>query len=247
MPAMVLAAGRGERMRPLTDLLPKPLLPLAGRSLLERQLDRIAAAGIGRVCINLAYKGELIADRLTSHPPTGLQTRFSWEPEGALETAGGIVQARPWAWEGHPPAEMFLLANADVYSPTPLEPLLAQAAAMPSHCLGLLVMVANPGHNPQGDFALLDNGDLAEIPTGPAAAAEIPGLALTYSGLAVLRPGMFEGLAAGHKAALGPLLRAAARAGRLRGLQDEGPWVDVGTPERLMALERSLLASAAKE
>lgn len=237
---MVLAAGRGERMRPLTDLLPKPLLPLAGRSLLERQLDRIAAAGMRRVCINVAYKGELIAERLRSVPPDPLTIRLSWEPEGALETAGGIVQARPWAWEGEPPADLFLLANADVYCPSPLGPLLAQGEQLPADCLGLLVMVDNPDHRPEGDFALLPNGDLA--PRGSEG-----GRALTYSGLALLRPEMFVGLVPGHRAALGPLLQAAIRAGRLRGLHEPGPWVDVGTPQRLMDLELDLLGGGARE
>lgn len=221
MKAMVLAAGRGERMRPLTDSCPKPLLPVGGKPLIVWHLERLAAAGFREVVINHAHLGAQIETALGSGVAWGLTLRYSPEPPGALETAGGIVQALPLL--GDAP---FLVVNGDIFcdwdvSRAPQ----ALAAGDQAH----LVLAPNPPQHPQGDFALA-NGRVSG--SGEEQ--------LTFAGIGVYRPALFAGLVAGQPAKLAPLLRAAMAQGRVSGECHDGRWVDVGTPQRLAALDAEL-------
>lgn len=220
MRAMILAAGRGERMRPLTDTTPKPLLPVAGRPLIAHHLAALAAAGITEVVINHAHLGDRIERVLGDGRDHGLAIRYSAEPEGALETGGGILQALPLL--GDAP---FVVVNGDVWCDFPF-------ARLPARPDGLahLVLVDNPPHHPRGDFALA---------AGRVRAHD--GEALTYSGIAVLDPALFAGHAPG-RFPLAPLLRAAIDHDAVSGEHWRGRWVDVGTPERLRELDAVLAA-----
>lgn len=215
MIAMILAAGRGERMRPLTDECPKALLDVAGRSLLERHLDRVAAAGVGTVVINLGWHGVQIAERIGSGERYGVSVVYSDEGEDILETGGGIHRALPLL--GHEP---FLVVNADVYTDMPFP------RSLPRDALGHLVLVHNPPHKTNGDFGL-ENGRIVNESD------------FTFSGVALYRPAFFEGCDPG-RFPLAPMLQAAAADGRLSGELYEGDWHDVGTPERLTALNAAL-------
>ena len=217
MMAMVLAAGRGERMRPLTETRPKALLEVGGRPLIEHHLEALASAGIDNVVINLGWHGEQIAERIGSGAAWGLTVAYSPEGDNILETGGGIHRALPLLG-----AEPFLVVNADVFTDMPMPLELADDA------LGHLVLVPTPEHKAGGDFDLED---------GRIAVADNP--ALTFSGVAVYRPELFADCVPG-RFPLAPMLTAAARDGRLTGSLYEGLWVDVGTPERLEALNRSL-------
>lgn len=211
MRAMILAAGRGERMRPLTDHTPKPLLAAGPEPLIGHHLHRLAQAGFTEVVINLAHMGEQIAAALGDGVRYGLRIRYSREPEGALETAGGIRQALPLLG-----AEPFLLINGDIYTDYPLA-----ALRRPLPGLAHLVLVPNPGHHPRGDFALGTDGRLA-----------LEGKRLTYAGIGVYSPRLFERLPEGRRP-LAPLLLEAIAAGQVSGERFDGLWIDVGTPERL--------------
>ncbi|WP_019627885.1 N-acetylmuramate alpha-1-phosphate uridylyltransferase MurU [Thioalkalivibrio sp. AKL10] len=221
MRAMILAAGRGERMRPLTDHCPKPLLPVSGRPLIGYTLDRLATAGYREVVINLAHLGEQIRATLGERQ-SGLAIRYSPEPEGALETAGGIRQALPLLGE-----EPFLVVNGDVWCDHPLTPPATMNTAT-DRPLAHLVLVANPDHHSQGDFAL--DGERVGL-----AGNEL----LTFSGIGWYDPALFRDLPPGRRA-LGPLLRQAIEAGRVTGEHYTGAWRDIGTPERLAALDTEL-------
>jgi N-acetyl-alpha-D-muramate 1-phosphate uridylyltransferase len=222
MKTMILAAGRGERLRPLTDRVPKTLVESGGRTLLDRHLDRIQAAGVREVVINAAHLAERIQAHLRAHPRPGLAITLSIEPE-ALETAGGI--ANVLAQLGAAP---FLLVNGDVYCEIDLAPLCARSLGAQ---LAHLVLVANPAHRPEGDFSL--DGDRVGTRGEPR---------YTYTGIAVLSPRLVAGIRRGEKAPLAPLLRAAAAEGRISGELYAGPWFDVGTKERLAALDAYLAA-----
>jgi len=222
MKAMILAAGRGERLRPLTDRTPKALVEAAGRTLLDRHLDRLESAGIREVVINVAHLAGSIEAHLRAYPRPALAIALSVEAE-ALETAGGIANAR--ARLG---AEPFLLLNADVYCEIDLGRLRACSLG---NDLAHLVLVANPAHRPDGDFSLVD---------GRVGTQGTP--RYTYAGIAVLSPQLVRGIRAGDKAPLAPLLRAAANAGRVSGERYAGAWFDVGTAERLAALDAHLAA-----
>ncbi len=217
MMAMVLAAGRGERMRPLTESCPKALLEVGGRPLIEHHLDALKNAGIENVVINLGWHGEQIADRIGSGSRWGLTVAYSPEGDNILETGGGIQRALPLLGE-----DPFLVVNADVFTGMPLPPGLADDA------LGHLVLVPTPGHKESGDFDLVG---------GRIANAEAP--TLTFSGVAVYRAEFFADCEPG-RFPLAPMLKRAADAGRLTGSLYEGLWVDVGTPQRLAALNQSL-------
>lgn len=216
---MILAAGRGERMRPLTDEIPKPLLRVGGRALIEHHLSALARAGIREVVINLAWLGGRIRAHVGDGAAFGLSVSYSDEGERALETAGGIAHALPLL--GDAP---FLVVNADVYTDCPLGSL-----KLPRGRLAHLVLVDNPPWHPDGDFALAANGSI-----GPGA-----GRRLTYAGIGVFDPALFADTEAAV-APLAPLLHEAARRGRVSGWHHRGVWHDIGTPERLAALERAL-------
>jgi MurNAc alpha-1-phosphate uridylyltransferase len=220
MKVMILAAGRGERLRPLTQSTPKPLVEVAGQTLLGRHLERLARAGFTRAVINVSYLAEKIVARFGDGPPSGPRIDWSRETE-PLETAGGIAQAR--ALLGPDP---FLLVNADIWCDYDFSRLRNLALGTR---LSHLVLVPNPPQHPAGDFSLA-NGIVGN---GPAPR-------YTYAGIAVLSPQLVAGIAAGRKAQLAPLWRAAADRGEVAGELYEGHWSDVGTPERLSALQTRL-------
>ena len=214
MIAMILAAGRGERLRPITASVPKALVEVRGESLLERHLRAVKAAGVDTVVINLGWLGEQIVDRVGSGADFGLNVIYSPEGDNILETGGGIHRALPMLGN-----EPFLVVNADIYTDMPLPTGLSEPDDV-----GHLVLVPAPGHKPDGDFALED--DRVRNSGLPM---------LTFSGVAIYSPGFFAGCEPG-RFPLAPMLRAAADANRLGGQVYEGLWRDVGTPERLSEL-----------
>lgn len=222
--AMILAAGRGERMRPLTDHTPKPLLPVGGKPLIVWHLEKLAAAGVREVVINHAHLGEQIEQTLGDGARWGLRIAYSAEPPGALETAGGIAQALPRLG-----AAPFLVINGDIWCDWDLRRArrLGEAGAAPAH----LVFVDNPPHHPAGDFRLADGRVVA------AAGADD---ALTYAGIGVFTPDFFADVPRGAALKLRPLLDAGIARGLVRGERHAGRWVDVGTPQRLAELDRAL-------
>jgi MurNAc alpha-1-phosphate uridylyltransferase len=220
MKAMILAAGRGERMRPLTDRIPKPLLEVAGEPLIAHCIRKLVAAGITELVINHAYLGHQIEERLGDGHLFGAQITYSPETE-AMETAGGIVQALSHLGPGR-----FLVVNADIWSDFSFSDLATQVIS--TSLTGHLIMVPNPAHHAEGDFYLL-NGMLDEL----------EGERLTYSGIAVFKPEFFAGLQPG-KRPLAPLLRQAIARNQLSAERYEGFWIDVGTPERIQQLQMRL-------
>lgn len=223
MRAIILAAGRGERMRPLTDRLPKPLLPVGGKPLIAWHLERLAAAGFQDVVINHAWLGHEIERALGDGSAFGLRLRYSAEGT-ALETAGGIAQALPLL--GPDP---FLVINGDVWCDWDPAAAGMQAARLPPSGAWLL-LVDNPPQHPQGDFTLQRDGRVG--------ADGEP--RLTFSGIGVYHPMLFAGVARGTAARLAPLLRQAMQQDRVRGARHTGRWVDVGTPQRLADLDAEL-------
>lgn len=221
---MILAAGRGERMRPLTDHTPKPLLQAGERRLIEYHLDALARAGFVDVVINHAHLGAQIEQALGDGSRYGVRIRYSPEGEKALETGGGIFRALPLLGDGP-----FLVVNGDVWTDYPF-------AQIPREPAGLahLVLVDNPPQHPQGDFALV--GSLMRN-DGPER--------LTFSGIGVYRPELFANCVPGAFP-LAPLLRRAAEAGQVGGEHYRGRWMDIGTPERLAQLDRLLRAGASR-
>jgi MurNAc alpha-1-phosphate uridylyltransferase len=217
---MLLAAGRGERMRPLTDSTPKPLLVAGGKALVVRLVERLAAEGFRELVVNHAHLGNLIEAALGDGSRFGVAIRYSAEGT-ALETAGGIAKAL--ALLGDAP---FAAVNADLHADFPFGTL---RTALAPDAEAHLVLVDNPLHHPGGDFALR-GGRVAN------AGATM----LTFSGIGAYRPRLFAGIAPGARAQLAPLLRAAAERGRVSGEHFRGRWIDVGTPERLAALDAEL-------
>ena len=220
MKAMLLAAGRGERLRPLTERVPKALVEVAGKPLIAWHLERLAASGCRQAVINVSHLGEKITERIGDGGRFGLRIEYSREPE-PLETAGGIAQAAPLLGP-----EPFLLVNADVYCDLDFRPLLARPLG---GRLGHLVLVPNPAHRPAGDFTL--DGD--RVGSAPAPR-------YTYAGIALLSPRLVQAVRPGSKAPLAPLLYEAADRGLLSGELHGGLWQDVGTMERLAELEKVL-------
>lgn len=221
MKAMILCAGRGERMRPLTDTAPKPLLAVGGKPLVQWTIERLTRAGVVELVVNHAHLGEFIEAALGDGSRFGAAIRYS--PEGeALETAGGIANALPLL--GDTP---FLVVNGDIWCDCDYAALANRTldASAQAH----LVLVPNPPQHPGGDFAL------AEGRVSNDAAAR-----LTYSGVGVYRPEFFAAVSRGAKAKLAPLLRAAIDRGMVTGERFDGEWHDVGTPERLASLDRAL-------
>lgn len=236
MKAMILAAGRGERMRPLTDRCPKPLLQVGGRSLLAWHLQALARAGIRDVVINHAWLGEQIPAALGDGARFGLQLHYSDEGSNVLETGGGIFRALPLLGEGP-----FLLVNGDIWTDYDF----ARRPELDDEALATLVLVPNPPQHPRGDFALLPRTTGGFDILADPLELERPGVPprFTYSGIGVYRPSLFAGCEPGRFPLL-PLLRRAAAAGRLRGVLYQGLWSDVGTPERLADLDARLAAGA---
>ena len=220
MKAFILAAGRGERMRPLTDHTPKPLLQAGGKPLIVWHLERLAAAGFKEVVINHAHLGAQIEQRLGDGSPWGLSIRYSPEPPGALETAGGIATALPLLDD-----KPFLVVNGDVYCDWDFNRT-RQLTAKTAH----LVMVANPAHHTTGDFSL----------DGERVVYAHSEQTLTYAGIGVFSPSFFADVKPGSIMKLRPLLDAAIAAGSLTGERFAGRWVDVGTPQRLAELDTEL-------
>jgi MurNAc alpha-1-phosphate uridylyltransferase len=220
MKAMILAAGRGERLRPLTDEIPKALVEVAGKSLLEHHLERVRAAGIESVVINLGWHGERIAERIGSGERYGLEVIYSDEGEHILETGGGIYKALPSLG-----ANPFLVINADIYTDMPVPDI-----ELAADRLGHLVLVPTPDYSEHGDFGLVD-GLIRRVDTPD----------YTYAGLAVYRPEFFAGCEPGRFSIV-QFMFAAADAGRLAGSVYTGMWADVGTPERLAALREKIPA-----
>ncbi|QSP95221.1 nucleotidyltransferase family protein [Marinobacter salinisoli] len=221
MRAIVLAAGKGERMRPLTLTTPKPLLRAGGKPLIVHHLEHLHRAGFRDVVINHAWLGEKIEQALGNGQQFGLRLHYSREGE-PLETAGGIARALPMLLdEGD---DWFLVVNGDVWSDFEFSRL-----TPPSRGDALLVMTDNPAHHPEGDFHL-DNSGLLDEDKSPK---------LTYTGISLLHRRLFEGLDE-HSGKLGPVLRRAMRNTQVHGLYHPGQWVDVGTPERLRELDEQL-------
>ena len=217
MPAMLLAAGRGQRMRPLTDHLPKALLEAGGKRLIEYHLLALARAGIDDIVINTAHLGAMLREALADGERYGVHIRYSDEGEQPLETAGGIANALPLL------GRKFLVVNADIWTDFEFGTLHA-----PETSLVHLVMVDNPEHHPHGDF-VLRGGVLSNQPRHR----------LTYAGIGVFRAELFAGLDGGT-AALAPLLRRATDSARATGQHHQGNWLDVGTPQRLAQLRAQL-------
>lgn len=225
MKAMILAAGRGERMRPLTLRTPKPLLKAGGRALIDYHIDRLREAGFRELVINHSWLGEQICEHVQKTSPPDLEIRFS-EEASPLETAGGIRHALPLL-DGE--GDWFALVNGDIWTDFDFSLLKPPAGGD-----ALLVLVDNPSHNRDGDFDLAADGRVLDQPGS-----------YTFSGISLINRRLLE-TGAPDEPRLGPLLRDAARRGQVRGLHHKGAWFDVGTPQRLAELDAFLGASNSK-
>jgi MurNAc alpha-1-phosphate uridylyltransferase len=215
---MILAAGRGERMRPLTLSRPKPLLEVGGRALIDHHVAALAASGFRSIVINLSWLGTQIRAHLGDGAAFGVAIEYSDEGPEPLETGGGIYRALPLLG-----ADPFVVVNGDVWTDYPYRDLRDRLA---DGDLAHLVLVPNPVHHPDGDFVLAADR-----------VVETTGERLTFSGIGVYRPELFAGLADGIFR-LAPLVRAAARNNRVSAEQYSGAWYDIGTPERLETLNQ---------
>lgn len=226
MRALILAAGRGERMRPLTNDLPKPLLPAGGQPLIDYHIQALARAGIRELVVNLSWHGEKLRHYLGDGRRYGVSFAFSEEGPEPLETGGGIHHALPLLGSGP-----FWVVNGDIACDFRFT-----LRQLPAGTLAHLVLVPNPPHHPRGDF-LLAGGRVAagSAPDGPGR--------LTFAGISILDPRLFATASAG-RFPLAPLLRAAAARGEVAGEEHPGQWTDVGTPERLAALDAELRSRA---
>ena len=233
-PCMILAAGRGERMRPLTDHLPKPLLEIHGQSLLEHHLHRLKAVGFTHVVIIHAWLGHLIEARLGGGQKLGLDIQYSAEAD-ALETAGGISTAMPLL----NPDDYFFVINGDVYAPDfPFHELARITSELRAKIkqgrkiLAYLFLVKNPKHHPQGDFYLKQDQISAE-------SSNTTETKYTFSGAGLYHKDLFKDISTGTRAALAPLLKTAMSQNLIEGTLLQCDWHDVGTPERLAQLNQS--------
>lgn len=217
--AMILAAGRGNRLRPLTDVLPKPLMEVGGQALIEHHLLALASAGVTDVVVNHAWLGEKIETKLGNGNAYGVHIQYSAEPEGGLETAGGILQALPKLSDHSAP---FLVVNGDVLTDYNFAGLAKMV--LPDDVLAHLVLVPTPAFKATGDFGLENGRVVAEGEW-------------TFAGISVLHPSLFDGLTPGVEP-LAPLLRQAMAAGKVSGEVYSGLWDDIGTVERLEAARR---------
>ena len=224
MKVLILAAGRGERMRPLTDHTPKALLQAGGKSLIQHLIEALARADLRDLVLNHAYLGGQIVAALGDGRAQGVRIAYSPEPEGALETGGGILRALPKL-----DSDPFVVVNADIWTDYPFN-------RLPRHLAGLahLVLVNNPAHHSAGDFILKQGRVFA--PSGGAGGGEAR---LTFSGIGVYRHAMFEGCTQA-RFPLAPLLRSAMERGEVTGEHYAGRWRDIGTPERLAELDQEL-------
>jgi MurNAc alpha-1-phosphate uridylyltransferase len=216
--AMILAAGRGERMRPLTEKLPKPMLEVGGNRLIDYHLAALHAFGVREIVINLSWQGERIREALGERGPGGLTIRYSDEGPEPLGTAGGIRAALPLLG-----AEPFLVVNGDVWTDFAFPDL-----KPPRHSAAHLVLVGNPDHHPSGDYGVDAGGNATAGPDR-----------LTFSGISVLEPALFAGCATGFLP-LKPVLDHALAQGHLTAQRHPGAWRDVGTPARLALLDADL-------
>ena len=241
MKAMILAAGRGERMRPLTDHTPKPLLEVGGKALIVWHIERLVAAGVTELVINHAHLGAQIEQALGDGSRFGARIQYSPETR-ALETAGGIANALPMLCPPRPLAgeglgrEVFAVVNGDIYCDYDFNRLHDHAAALGRNGdMAHLVLVDNPAHHPNGDF-LLRNGRIApdSFILNPSSCK------LTFSGIGLYHPGLFAHIPRGSIAPLAPLLREQIAQGRISGEHHGGLWIDVGTPQRLHDLDHQL-------
>ena len=219
MKAMILAAGRGERMRPLTDTTPKPLLQVGREPLIGWHLRHLAAAGIREIVINHAWLGQQIEDTLGDGATYGVHIAYSAEGSQGLETAGGIATALPLLG-----SDPFLVINGDILTDIDFSVAVRQSETLLSDGLAYLWLTTNPPHNPAGDFSLLSDGLIR---------SEGGGERLTFSGCGLYKSELFAETAPRRAAKLAPLLREAMAAGQVRGHCHNGLWLDVGTPERL--------------
>ncbi len=219
MKAIILAAGRGERMRPLTDNTPKPLLKVAGKCLIDYHIEALVKAGITDIVINLAYLGEQIKNHVGDGENYQANIEYSQEFGDGLETAGGILNALPILG-----AQPFLVVNADIYCQYPLEKLINQPFE-----LAHLILVPNPEHHPEGDFHLQANQLLTRFAQPK----------YTYSGLGMYHPKLFINLPVG-RIPLAPVLEFGMCKDSISGELYKGDWFDIGTPERLAQLEQHL-------
>ena len=234
MKAMILAAGEGRRMRPLTDVTPKPLLEVAGKPLIEHHIARLGAAGFTEIVVNVSHLGQQLVDFLGDGSQWQVAISISAE-QTPLETAGGIVQALP-----HLGDAPFLLVNGDVLTDYPFAQLRETA---PAERGAHIVLVPNPDHHPLGDFGLQEGRVVLRPPTEPEADDPMTG---TYSGIGVYDPAMFHDCVPG-KQPLKPLLDSAIADGALTGELYQGVWEDVGTPERLTALNQRFPSDSANQ
>lgn len=231
MKAMILAAGRGQRMRPLTDHTPKPLLEAGGKPLIVWHIERLVAAGLRDIVINCAW----LSGRLQAALGDGARfgARLQWSPEQpALETAGGIARALPLL--GPAP---FLVINGDIWCDWDFSLAPGRAAALAgASAKAWLLLVDNPAHHPEGDFRLDEHGRVMAPQSASGSAC------LTFSGIGVYSPGLFNGVPANLPAALAPVLRTAMANNAIIGGHYSGVWMDIGTPERLQQLDMYLKA-----
>lgn len=249
MKALIFAAGLGERMRPLTDTTPKPLLPVGGKPLIVWHLRKLAAIGIHDVVINTSWLAKRFPEILGDGSQLGMHLEYTYEGPTPLETGGGMWHALPLLGRERISEEPFIAINGDIWTDYDF-------AKLPRDPIGdaHLVMVDNPEHNARGDFTLLRNGQLLSATPHPDEVAETgdPGMRLTFSGIGVYRPSLFDdwrriiGDAPGAREKqprfkLAPLLRAAMNCNAVTGERHASQWTDVGTPERLEILNQSVL------
>ncbi len=219
MKAMILAAGRGERMRPLTNTVPKPLLRAGGKALIEYAIEALKEGGVTHIVVNHAHLGEQIVDYLGDGSKFGISVVYSDESSGALETGGGIKKALPLLGD-----KPFIVINSDVWTDFPI-------SSLPQDIPGLahLVLTDNPAHHPEGDFYL--SNSLVNLENGEK---------LTFTGIGIYSPSLFDQV---HEESfpLAPVLHKAMTDGLVSGQYYGGKWIDVGTPERLEALDKALI------
>ena len=237
MRALILAAGRGQRMRPLTDRLPKPLLQVGGKALIVWQIERLARAGVRELVINLGWLGARIPEALGDGSRWGVRIEYSPEPEQAWETGGAVATALPLL--GGADAPPFAVLSADIYTEydyTRLHAAAARIAADPHATRAHFVLADNPPHHPEGDMALDAGGRVRRH-----------GSLLNYGNIAVFHPGLFAGRPARQAWKLFPWLYEQVEAGRVSGEHWRGAWFNVGTPDELAALDARLRAPGAQQ